>query len=42
MYRCHDLSVMVFDLDDFMILNIEGEDFRYSVRSMSKNRAINC
>ena len=38
--RCNDLSVMVYDLDDFIILNIKGVDCRYCVRNMSKNRAI--
>ena len=31
---------MVFDLDDFMILNIKGVDYRCFVFSMSKNDAI--
>ena len=26
--RCHDLSMVVYDLDDFMILNIKGLDYR--------------
>ena len=26
---CHDLSMMVYDLDDFMILNIKGVDVLY-------------
>ena len=33
-YACngyHDLSMKVYDLDDFMILNIKGEDYRYFV-----------
>ena len=25
---CHDLSMMVYDLNDFMILNIKGVDYR--------------
>ena len=36
---CHDLSIMVYDLDDFMILNIKGVDYRYLVCNMSKNTA---
>ena len=36
---CHDLSIMVYDLDDFMILNIKGVDYRYLVYNMSKNTA---
>ena len=37
---CHDLSMMVYDLDDFMILNIKGVDYRCFVCNMSKNTAI--
>ena len=38
---CHDLSMMVFDLNDFMILNIKGIDYRCYVFNMSKSDAIN-
>ena len=38
---CHDLSVVVYDLNDFMILNIKGVDYRCCVLNMSKNDAIN-
>ena len=38
--RCDYLSVMVYDLDDFMILNIKDADYRYFVYNMSKNTAI--
>ena len=37
----HDLSVMVCELDDFMILNIKGVDYKCFVFNMSKNTAIN-
>ena len=37
---CHDLSMMAYDLDDFMILNIKGVDYRCSECKMSKNTAI--
>ena len=37
---CHDLSMMVYDLDDFMILNITDVDYRCFVFSMSKNDAV--
>ena len=37
---CHDLSMMVYDLDDFIILNIKGVDYRCFVFNMSKNTAI--
>ena len=37
---CHDLSMMVYYLDDFMILNKKGVDYRCSVFNMSKNTAI--
>ena len=38
--RYHDLSMMVYDLDDFMILNIKGVDYRCFVFKVSKNTAI--
>ena len=38
--RCHDLSLMVYDLNDFIILNIKGVGYRYFVFNMSKNYAI--
>ena len=37
---CRDLSMMVYDLNDFMILNIKGVDYRCFVFNMSKNDAI--
>ena len=37
---CHDISMMVYDLDDFMILNIEGVDYRSFVFTLSKNNPI--
>ena len=36
----HDLSMMVHDLDDFMILIIKGVDYRCFMFSTSKNDAI--
>ena len=36
----HDLSMMVYDLDDFMILNIKVVDYRCLVFNMSKNTAV--
>ena len=38
--RCHNLSMMVYDLDDFMILDIKGVDYRCFVCNLSKNTAI--
>ena len=38
---CHDLSMVVYDLNDFMILNIKGVDYRCYVFNMSKSDAIN-
>ena len=38
--RCHDLSVMVYDPNDFMILNLKGVDYRCFVFNMSKCDAI--
>ena len=38
--RRYDLSMMVYDLDYFMILNIKCVDYRCFVCNMSKNTAI--
>ena len=38
--KCHDLSMVVQDLKDLMILNIKGVDYRCYVFNMSKNDAI--
>ena len=38
---CHDLSMIVYDLNDFMILNRKGVDYRCYVFNMSKSDAIN-
>ena len=37
---CHESSVMVYDLDNFMILNIKGVDYRCFMFNMIKNTAI--
>ena len=37
---CHDLSMMVYYLNDFMILNIKGVAYKCFVFNMSKNDAI--
>ena len=34
--ECHGLSMMVYDLDDFMILNMKGVDYRCFVFNMRK------
>ena len=34
------INVMVYHLDNLIILNIEGVDYRCFVRNMSKNTAI--
>ena len=38
--RCQDLSMVVYDLNDFMVLNIKGVDYRCYVFNVSKNNAI--
>ena len=38
--RCHDLSMMVYDLNDFINLNIKGVDYGCFVYIVSKNMAI--
>ena len=37
---CHDLSMVVYNLKDFIILNIKGVNCRCCVFNMSKNNAI--
>ena len=37
---CHDLSMVVYDLSDFIILNIQGVDYKCYVFNMSRNYAI--
>ena len=37
---CHDLSIVVNNLNDFMILNMKGIDYRCYVLNMSKNHVI--
>ena len=39
--RCHDLLMVVYNLKNFMILNIKDVDYRCYVFNMSKNDAIN-
>ena len=39
--KCHDLLMVVYDLKNFMILNIKGVDYRCYAFNMSKNDAIN-
>ena len=34
--ECHGLSMMVYDLDDFMILNVKVIDYRCFVVNMRK------
>ena len=29
--QCHDLSIVVYDLNDFMILNVKGIDYIFHV-----------
>ena len=38
--RCHNLSMIVYNLDDFMILNIKDVNYRCFVFNMSKYTAI--
>ena len=38
--KCDDLLMVVYDLKNFIILNIKGVDYRCYVFNMSKNDAI--
>ena len=39
--KCHDLLMVVYDLNHFMILNIKDVNYRCYVFNMSENDAIN-
>ena len=39
--KCHELLMVVYDLKNFMILNIKGADYRCYVFNMSRSDAIN-
>lgn len=38
--RCHDLLIVVYDLNNFLILNIKGTDYGCFVFDMTNNDAI--
>ena len=38
--KCHDLLMVVYDLKNFMILNIKGVDYRCYVFNMSRSDTI--
>ena len=38
--KCHDLLVVVYDLQNFMTLNIKGVDYRCYIFNMSKTDVI--
>ena len=38
--QCHDLSMMVYDLNDFIILNIKGNYYRCDLFNMSRTDPI--
>ena len=37
---CHDFSMIVLNLDDFVILRVKGVDYRCCVVNMGKNDAV--
>ena len=39
--KCHDLLMVVYDIRNFMVLNIKGVDYRCYVFNMSGSDAIN-
>ena len=39
--KCHDLLMVVYDLNNFIILNIKVVDYRCYVFNMSRSDAIN-
>ena len=34
--KCHNLSIVVYDLKDFMIINIKGVDYRCYIFNMNE------
>ena len=38
--KCHDISLMVYDVADLIILNIKGVDYRSFAYNKSQNTAI--
>ena len=40
--RCHDLSMMIYDLDDFMVLNIRGVNYKCLCVTWVKIQQSNC
>ena len=39
--KCHDISMMVYDLNDFMILDIKGADYRCGLWNVTRKNAFN-
>ena len=39
-YGCHDISRMVYEIENIAILNIKGVDFRCVIWNMARNDAI--
>ena len=39
-YGCHDISRMVYEIENISILNIKGVDFRCVIWNMARNDAI--
>ena len=38
--RCHDISMMAYELENTAILNVKGVDYGYVLWNMTKNDAI--
>ena len=39
--KCHDMSMMAYELENIAILNVKGVDYRYILWNMTKNYIIN-
>ena len=39
--KCHDISMMVYDLNDLMVLNIKGAVYRCVLWNMARNDGCN-
>ena len=38
--KCHDFSLTVMDLSDFLLLNIKGDDYRVYITNIDKKETI--
>ena len=39
--KCHDISMMAYELENISIINVKDADYRCALWNMTKNNAIN-